>query len=747
MFKSVAHSRLHWRGALAALVGLVLLAPSCSDTTNVAAIPHAKGCLSEADCDRGLTCTKRPDAQGGLCHVDCTSSDSCAIGERCVHSESTSTVCLPAVEAVCVYDSDCFVPLICGPDQKCRDRCKNAYDCIKPQDCVVTVNQFGVAQRVCAEPNEVNADGELITPFDFGPDGGRISPDGGGGTGGLSSGGSGGTSKPSGASGGADSITNAGAGAGAGAGSVVADAGDGGAGGEPSVTPGPRPNPCTVDSSTCNPLEVVLAGSGKGRVTSDPVGLNCGTTCNAKFPTSRAVVLSAIADQDSVFNGWSGGGCTGDRLCVVTPNAAPTITATFSTIGAVVRWTKEQPKVTAPEAAFDRDGNVIVTGSNTVPVELGGPSASEPGVFVVKYTSAGSYVWGRHFSGSLIPPPSLVTSDANGDVILAGRGYLTIGSGSDQVACDGTNGLMIAKFAAADGTRIWAKCYPPNVFTGDYEFALAAASNGDLVVAVSIRDSNLAFLRISGSGELKWSKFFSTSGGLAVNRSGLALDKDGNIFLGGWLGAGTDLGSGPIAAAGGLDGFVSKWTDAGVLKWLRTFGDTQNDFAIGLATDAQNGVVFTGRFSGQLDFPGHAPLTSAGGEDVVAGKYSADGKLVWVNRFGTPQNESANYVLALPNGDFLLGGGSHSSLDPDEGGPLVPLNAPGKQDLFLLQLSGVDGKPVIAKGYGSPEDDGLGRVSIDANGDLLLSATAGAPIDFGGGPTASAGSFYVKMKL
>jgi hypothetical protein len=70
---------LAWRGAAPALIGLALLAPSCTSTNTVAPIPHAKGCQVEEDCDRGLTCTKRPNAAGGLCHVDCESSASCAI--------------------------------------------------------------------------------------------------------------------------------------------------------------------------------------------------------------------------------------------------------------------------------------------------------------------------------------------------------------------------------------------------------------------------------------------------------------------------------------------------------------------------------------------------------------------------------------------------------------------------------------------------------------------------------------------
>ncbi len=90
--------------ACGSMFGVLVVGPSCSDTTTVTPIPHAKGCEVEADCDKGLTCTKRESALGGLCHQDCTSSENCAIGDRCVHADEDktgSTVCQPATEALC----------------------------------------------------------------------------------------------------------------------------------------------------------------------------------------------------------------------------------------------------------------------------------------------------------------------------------------------------------------------------------------------------------------------------------------------------------------------------------------------------------------------------------------------------------------------------------------------------------------------------------------------------------------------
>src|SRR5437870_9076175 len=66
--------------------------------------------------------------------------------------------------------------------------------------------------------------------------------------------------------------------------------------------------------------------TGSGTVTSAPVGINCGVTCTASFASGTAVTLTATPAAGSTFTGWSGGGCSGTGMCVVTVSAATTVT-------------------------------------------------------------------------------------------------------------------------------------------------------------------------------------------------------------------------------------------------------------------------------------------------------------------------------------------------------------------------------------------------------------------------------------
>ncbi len=83
-----------------------------------------------------------------------------------------------------------------------------------------------------------------------------------------------------------------------------------------------------------SPLSFLLAvnktGSGSGTVTSSPPGINCGSDCSVEYDSGTEVALAAIPAADSLFVGWSGGGCTGTGTCTVTMNSDTSITATFN---------------------------------------------------------------------------------------------------------------------------------------------------------------------------------------------------------------------------------------------------------------------------------------------------------------------------------------------------------------------------------------------------------------------------------
>ncbi len=75
-------------------------------------------------------------------------------------------------------------------------------------------------------------------------------------------------------------------------------------------------------------------GTGTGKVTSYPGGINCDASCSsstAAFKSGAKVVLKQTPAKDSTFAGW-GGACSGSSTCEVTLAIAEEVTAEFEAI-------------------------------------------------------------------------------------------------------------------------------------------------------------------------------------------------------------------------------------------------------------------------------------------------------------------------------------------------------------------------------------------------------------------------------
>ena len=84
-------------------------------------------------------------------------------------------------------------------------------------------------------------------------------------------------------------------------------------------------------------LEVVRAGDGFGRVTSEPAGINCGSDCTHRFFRGSQVTLRAIAALPidgavSEFSGWSGPCRVSVGTCTITMTEARTVRAHFELV-------------------------------------------------------------------------------------------------------------------------------------------------------------------------------------------------------------------------------------------------------------------------------------------------------------------------------------------------------------------------------------------------------------------------------
>lgn len=82
-------------------------------------------------------------------------------------------------------------------------------------------------------------------------------------------------------------------------------------------------------------LTVTRLGTGSGKVNSNPVGLNCGSSCSHAYVYGTTVTLTVMPASWSTFKGWSGA-CSGAGTCILTMKQAQSTAAMFAAKAACI---------------------------------------------------------------------------------------------------------------------------------------------------------------------------------------------------------------------------------------------------------------------------------------------------------------------------------------------------------------------------------------------------------------------------
>lgn len=92
---------------------------------------------------------------------------------------------------------------------------------------------------------------------------------------------------------------------------------------------GPHVTAANWGPATTELLTVTTSGTGEGSITATIAAGSIPSFTSASFLTGASVTLAATTTIDSVFTGWSGGGCAGTGVCSLTMDGTKSVTATF----------------------------------------------------------------------------------------------------------------------------------------------------------------------------------------------------------------------------------------------------------------------------------------------------------------------------------------------------------------------------------------------------------------------------------
>lgn len=211
-----------------------------------------------------------------------------------------------------------------------------------------------------------------------------------------------------------------------------------------------------------------------------------------------------------------------------------------------------------------------------------------------------------------------------------------------------------------------------------------------------------------------------------------------------------------LTSNGGLDIYVVKLTSAtGSVIWAKRFGSTLQDLgstlhddAFNVTVDESNNIYITGIFAGTVDFGG-GPLTVPVGEIAVfVLKLDATGGFDWVRKFeghgfAYPGGIAGGRGSIATNGDAVVVVGQFGSMTVDT----TTLMSVGTPDGYALKLSALTGATVWVKSFGGAGSDVASGVTLEQNGNVVLTGNFEGTIDFGGGPLSSSQGHGFLLKL
>ncbi|HEX6944068.1 MAG TPA: T9SS type A sorting domain-containing protein [Gemmatimonadaceae bacterium] len=325
-----------------------------------------------------------------------------------------------------------------------------------------------------------------------------------------------------------------------------------------------------------------------------------------------------------------------------------------------------------------------ITGSFEGTVSFGGTdlvSAGGSDGFVARLDGAGNHTWSSRFGDA---------GDDAGHAISPIVPHEVTVAGSVSDAQLGTSDVFIARYNAA-GATMWShtyggplddvgRCISGGVVSG--EFRDQASFGGTPLVSAGGADVFVA--RYDETGAHLWSRQF----GGAQDDAGLAVT---GTYCTGFFRGTVNFGGGNLTSAGGEDIFLLKLDANGLHQYSRRYGGTGNDAGTGIQLASSNlNIELVGRFAGTVNF-GLNALTSAGGTDGFLSLFTDAGANRRNVRMGGTGNDTAHgisdfHLYYPPEGlgyDVAVVGSFTNSMDLG-GGPLV---SAGGDDAFVVAYS------------------------------------------------------------
>ncbi len=387
--------------------------------------------------------------------------------------------------------------------------------------------------------------------------------------------------------------------------------------------------------------------------------------------------------------------------------------------------------------------------------------------------------WVKSFGSNTYDGSYAVDIDNNEDVIITGfysgtTDFNPAPTVTNNLTAVGNSEGFIAKYNK-QGNYIWAVSLEGSTGSYTYGRSVKVDQSGNIFISGSFtgvvdfnpgggtnylnsNQGSFFILKLDLNGGFIWAS--QLDGTYIDDSQQLALDENNNLYIIGLYNSSTDFelfSSSPVTFSG-TGAFVAKYSNSGILSWVKSIVGIPNAIDIDL-----NGNVFlAGQFTGTQDFnPGSGTynMTGIGGYDTYTLKLDSNGDFIWANAFlntTTAGNISTHGIKVTNDGNNLYLVGDFITATIDFGvlnGNNVYLTSGSTEDVFVAKISTSNGGLVWIKQISSPDVEFGYSIKTDQAGNLYVngvfystnldfdpSITATYPLD------ASSGMTYV-LKL
>ncbi len=377
-------------------------------------------------------------------------------------------------------------------------------------------------------------------------------------------------------------------------------------------------------------------------------------------------------------------------------------------------------------ATVDSAGNVYLAGITNTTMLF-----EQKDAWVAKYDSTGNQLWLEEFNFTKYDEyPSGIAVDNAGNVYLTGTEF-----SPSAPRVEGLRRTWIAKYDGS-GNQLWLKKVEsgsddkfPIGIAGTYPYGIKVDSSGNLYVVGKnynryvnfsqpplVDGTNTWATKYDSNGNQLWFQQFGT----AVEwLSGLALDSANNLYL-------TGAVSSALADtnASNLDIWTAKYDSNGERLWVQQFGSREDDSPSDLVVDSAGNLHLTGTTEGDLGG------SNVGNRDIWAAKYNSNGERLWVQQFGSRENDSPSYLVVDSAGNLYLTGKTKDAL----AGPYT-----GSTDIWATKYDS-NGDRLWFQQFGTEESGETFNLELDRAGNVYLIGDTKGSL---GGPNAGSQDIWL----